>query len=206
MRVEDNILRQESPVFHKISYASATKRAGERRLSRAAALPFFWRGCMRIELIRQVLSLPQTVLKTAGHTSTHPPPWKSYSYRRRPGRRRSPSRLVRPVPVKTFQHQQRAVARGAEEVAEGRERERLVVGKISAHERAGAHIDLAVQASRGASAISSPPVSRLSSTRSARRGPLRQSGRARGPVRLGTQVRRAVKRQRSARKAVWRLV
>ena len=50
------------------------------------------------------------------------------------------------VPVKTFQHQQRTVARGAEEVAEGRERERLVVGKISAHERAGAHVDLAVQA------------------------------------------------------------
>ena len=55
-----------------------------------------------------------------------------------------PPRAV--VPVKTFQHQQRAVARGAEEVAEGRERERLVVGKISAHERAGAHVDLAVQA------------------------------------------------------------
>lgn len=150
---------------------------------------------MRIELIRQVLSLPQTVLKTAGHTSTHPPPWKSYSYKRRPGRRRSALPPCAVVPVKTFQHQQRTVARGAEEVAEGRERERLVVGKISAYERAGAHVDLAVQAEPRRKRDQLAAVSRLSSTRSASARSFASKRASTRSVRSGRRVRRAVKRQ-----------
>ena len=99
------------------------------------------------------------------------------------------------VPVKTFEHQQRTVARGAEEVAEGRERERLVVGKISAHERAGAHVDLAVQAeprrkrdqlAAGEQALEH--TLRLGAVLCVKAG--EHAVRA-----LGTQVRRAVKRQ-----------
>ena len=36
----------------------------------------FWRGCMGIEPIRTALDHPQPVLKTVGHTSIHPPPWR----------------------------------------------------------------------------------------------------------------------------------
>ena len=104
-----------------------------------------------------------------------------------------PPRAV--VPVKTFQHQQRTVARGAEEVAEGRERERLVVGKLSAHERAGAHVDLAVQAeprrkrdqlAAGEQALEH--TLRLGAVLCVKAG--EHAVRA-----LGTQVRRTVKRQ-----------
>ncbi len=207
MRVGGNISRQESPVSHKIAYASATKEQESAAAQPSRRSPFFWRGCMRIELIRQVLSLPQTVLKTAGHTSTHPPPWKSYSYKRRPGRRRSALPPCAAVPVKTFQHQQRTVARGAEEVAEGRERERLVVGKISAHERAGAHVDLAVQAEprRKRDQLAAGEQA-LEHTLRLGAVALRQSGRARGPCARDAGPPRGKSAGSSVRRAVWRLV